>query len=373
MAGPRSLPVARRMLTRDGLRSLVTIGGVAVSVALPLLLFSVYAGARSEGNAWVASRPADAWVLHANSRNLVRSVSYLPGSLVDGLPTVPGVERVAPLLRVIASTVIGGRQVTFFVLGIEPGELLTLPEVVEGRAEPGPGEMLLDRTLARKHGLEVGDELAIQGITFRVAGLTAGTNAVVTQFAFATLADAQRLLGFEDIVSYFLVEASPGVSPGVVTDTLRRRFDELNTFTQADFSQNNLDEMRTGVTPLLGAVTLFGAVSGAAILTLLLYGSVLERRVDYALLKAIGAGQGWVDRLILRQALVVVAAGIGGGLALYTVSVPLLRVLVPELATQLEPATVAFTGMGALVLGALASWFPIRRLRDVYPGEVFRP
>ncbi len=367
------LPVARRLLRRDSVRTGVTVVGVGVAVALPLLLFAVYDGARTEGNAWVASRPAAAWVMHPNSRNLVRSVSYLQADLGVGLETAPGVMRAAPLLRVIASTTVADQQVTFFVLGIDPNEPMTRPEVVEGRATPAPGELLLDRGLARRHGLVVGDSLGIQRLRFRIAGLTTGTNAVVTSFGFATLADAQALLGFEDIVSYFLIEPQPGVTPGVVTDTLRRRFDELNTFTADEFVGNNLEEMDSGVMPLLGAVTGFGAVSGAVVLTLLLYGAALERRSDYALVKAVGARQGWVERLVLRQALLVVGGGILVGFAIYGLALPVLRLAVPDLPAALGPGTAAATVFGAVVLGGLAALLPIRRLRRVHPGEVFRP
>lgn len=368
-----AVPLGRRMLWGDRARFFVTAAGVGVVVALLLFLFTVYEGAQAEAIGYVSTRPVDAWVSHRNSTNLVRSVSYLPEDLGLGLETVPGVARASPLLRVIASTRIRGEQATFFIFGIDPASPVTRPEVVAGSAAPGDGELLLDRAFARKHRLGIGDTVRVQDRSFRVAGLSAGTNALVTHFGFSTLDDGQRLLGFDNVASYFLVEAEPGVAPEVVTDSLRRRFDEVNVFTAEQFVRNNVDEMRSGVLPLLWSVTAFGTAAGAAVLTLLLYGAVLERRADYALLKAIGAGHRWIDGLILRQALLVVGGGLAAGVVIFGASAVVFRRLIPEITFGVAPWVVLSTAGVALVLGLAAAWLPIHRLRRVYPGEVFRP
>ncbi len=367
------VPVGRRMLVHDRARFGLTVAGVGMTVGLVLFLFTVYQGALLEGNGYVAARPVDAWVMHRNSTNLVRSVSYMQEEMAEGLRTIPGVGRVDPLLRVIASTRIRGRRATFFILGIDPRADATRPTVVAGQPTPEPGTLLVDRALAARYGLTMGDSIEVQGLTFRVGGLTSGTNALVTQFAFATLPDAQRLLGFEGIVSYLLVQATSGTTARTVTDTLRARFDELNTFTQAEFSANNVAEMRTGVLPLLWTLTVFGVVVGGVILSLLLYGGVLERREDYALLKAVGAGSRWVDGLVLRQAFFTVVCGLGAGVLVYACAALVARSVMPEIAFAAGPWTVPATVLGALVLGMLAAWLPLWKLRRVYPGEVFRP
>lgn len=368
-----AVPVAWRLLRHDRARFALTVTGVGATVALVLFLFSVYEGVRSEAIGYVASRPVDVWMSHRNSTNLVRSVSYLPESLLAGVRVAPGVERVSPLLRVIATTRIRGRQATFFVLGVDPASPVTRPGVVEGRSVPRPGELVVDAAFARRHGLGIGDELRLQEETFRIAGLSEGTNALVTHFAFATLDDGQRLLGFDDILSYLLVEAEEGVSPEALAEELAVRFDDLSSFTAERFVANNLEEMRSGVLPLLWSVAAFGAATGAVVLTLLLYGGVVERRADYALLAAVGAGRRWIAGVVLRQAAVVVVAGLAAGGMLYLVAVPLFRWLVPGMSFALAP-WVAVTGCGVgLGLGVFAAWIPVLRLRGIHPGEVFRP
>lgn len=361
------------MLAHDRARLAVTVAGVAIVVALVLFLQTVYQGAREEANAYVASRPVDVWVSHAGATNLVRSASFVPASLGAGLETLPGVARASPLLRGIASAEIDGEPVTFFLLGIDPDAPATRPDVATGRASPAPGEVVVDRVLARRHGLSVGDTLRLLGEPFRVAGLGEGTNALVTSLLFATLADARRLLGLEDVVSHFLVEAEPGVPADVVADTLTRRFDELSSVVAERFVLANMREIESGVVPLLWAVATFGALAGGALLTLLLYGGVVERRADYAVLKAIGASQRQVDGLVLRQAALAVAAGLAAGALLFAVAAPLFQRLVPEIAYGFAPWIGWATAGVAALLGLAAAWLPIRRLRSIWPGEAFRP
>ncbi len=361
------------MLVDDRTRFSVTVAGVAIVVALVLFLFAIYQGAREEANAYVASRPVDVWVSRHSTTNLLRSASFLPENLGRGLEILPGIERATPLLRGIGSADMNGQPVTFFLLGIDPSAPATRPTVSAGRATPGPGEVVIDRVFARKHHLGVGDTLAVQGEPFRVAGISEGTNAVVVQFVFTTIADAQRLLGLEGAVSHFLVEAERGVPAEVVADSLGRRFDELSSVPAERFVGANQREIESGVVPLLWAVAVFGALAGGALLTLLLFGGVVEQRADYAVLKAIGASQRQVDGLVLRQAALAVAAGLAAGGLLFALAAPLFQHLVPEIAYGFAPWIAWTTAGAAALLGLAAAWLPIRRLRTIWPGEAFRP
>jgi len=374
--GPRPrprLPLARRLLARDRARLALTVLGVALTVALVLFLLTVYQGAREEANAYVASRPVDVWVSHRSATSLVRSASFLPADLGRGLETLPGVRRASPLLRGLVAATVGGEPVTLFLLGVHPDAPATRPETAAGRPSPGPGELVVDRAFAARYGLGVGDTVAFGDDGYRVAGLSRGTNAIVVHVAFATLPDAQRLLGLEGVVSHFLVEADPGVPAAVVADTLAARFDELSSVPAEHFALANLREIESGILPLLASVAAFGALAGGAVLALLLYGAVAERRVDYAVLKAIGAGERQVTALVLRQAALAVGAGLAGGALLLVLSAPLFRRLVPEIAFGFAPWIAVVTVGGATLLGLAAAWLPVRRLRRVWPAEAFRP
>jgi putative ABC transport system permease protein len=109
-----------------------------------------------------------------------------------------------------------------------------------------------------------------------------------------------------------------------------------------------------------------------------LLGSVLERQREFGTLQALGATAGQLTRLLLVEAVVLLAAGVGGGLAIgallawqynsflpgiFSVPLPTITVPVGDLALML---TLALAGsVAASLIGAL-------RLRRLWPAEAPR-
>jgi putative ABC transport system permease protein len=108
------------------------------------------------------------------------------------------------------------------------------------------------------------------------------------------------------------------------------------------------------------------------VLTLLLYSLILERREDYALLKALGVGRGYLRRLVLQQCLVAVAWGLIIGFAICIFARPVITGLVPMLVLTISWRAALVIGAAALVMGAIGAWLPLVRLERIYPAEVFR-
>ncbi len=214
----------------------------------------------------------------------------------------------------------------------------------------------------------------MQDSTFRVVGLSVGTNAVLTQFTFISLDEATALLpaAVRYVVSFLFVTPKPGVTIDALVADLRGRQEELNVLTSEEFVENNLDEMRSGLLPILSTVGVFGGMVGATVLTLLLYSSVIERREDYALLKAIGASRGYLRWLVLGQCVAAVAWGFVFGLAIVVVVRPVLGQVVPVFVFTISWKAAAWIGLAALGMGVLSAWLPLRTLERIYPAEVFR-
>ena len=59
------------------------------------------------------------------------------------------------------------------------------------------------KNLVREHGVALGDRLDIRGTELRVARIARGGNAVVSQFAWASLADVRPFRGAPGVVNYF--------------------------------------------------------------------------------------------------------------------------------------------------------------------------
>jgi len=286
----------------------------------------------------------------------------------------PSVASSAPLLRVIVPVLIRGKTYTSFICGVDPSAPATRPAIFEGRAGLGPDEMVVDRAFSRRARIAIGDVVALQRHEFRVVGISTGTNAVLTQMLFVRLADLQPLLpeGLQHIVSFILVTGQPGAPPDAVAADVRAHVPELSVFTEAEFTENNLEELRSSLLPILATVAVFGAAIGVTVLTLLLYSSVLERREDYALLKALGTNRGYLRRLVFMQCVFTVTGGFLAAEIVCGAATPIIGYFVPVLVFSFTARAGVLIAVAALAMGAAGAWLPVRKLERIYPAEVFR-
>ncbi len=364
------VPLARRLLLRNRGGLFVTIAGVAATVSLLLFLFAVHAGVKDGSTRYVRTSGVDVWIAQKGSDNILKSSSFVPVSLADEVAQVDGVLAASPLVRVISKAEIRGRlSTTLFLFGFDPQTRLGAPHtIIEGTADLKPGEIVLDESFARKYDLGIGDTITLQRRAFRVSGLSAGTNALVSQFGFVRLADAQEILALPQIASFIVVRARDRAA---VVRRLQAAYPELSVYEGDEFTRHHEEEMDNGVLPVFAAAAVFGAAVGGFIVALMLYSSALERREDYATLKAIGAGQRVLLRLVVTQALLVTLAGCIAG-AIFTAAItPVLLRVVPALTLRYS-LSLLWVVPAALFIAALSASAPLRVLRRIYPGEVFR-
>jgi putative ABC transport system permease protein len=367
------IPIARRLLLRNRGGLLVTISGIAATVALVLFLFAVHDGAKDGSTRYVRTAGVDIWVSQKNADNILKSSSFVHASLADDVAKIDGVAVASPLARLITKADVRGRRTsTLFVLAFDPVTKVGAPTTIgEGTATLKTGELVLDRAFVKKYDLALGDELAIQGRRFRVAGISDGTNALVAQFGFARLDDAEQILGLEGIASFIVVRLQHGRDRADVARRIRKAFPELAVHEADDFVRFHEEEVEAGVLPVFATAAVFGAFVCALIVALMLYNSVLERREDYATLKALGASQRYLLRIVVGQALLVTGAGCVVAGLLVAALTPLLLEAVPALALRYTPMLLLIVPC-TLLIGALAAAAPVRMLRRIYPAEVFR-
>jgi putative ABC transport system permease protein len=360
------VPLARRLLFRNRGGFLVTVAGVAATVSLLLFLFAVHAGVKDGSTRYVRTADVDIWVAQKGSDNIIKSSSFLPASLATRVAAIDGVAAASPLLRVISKGEIDGRLTsTMFLFGFDPKTRLGAPNAIALQ----PGEIVLDESFARKYGLAPGGTLTIHQRVFRIAGLSQGTNALLSQFGFVRFEDATAILGIADTASFILVRTRG--DRAAVARRIREALPDVAVHEAPDFVRYHDEELDSGVLPVFFGLAAFGAAVGGLIVALMLYSSALERRDDYATLKALGAGHGHLLRLVVSQALLVTITGCVAGTLFMWAMTPLVLRAIPTLVLLYLPRHAVIFPV-ALVIGVLAASAPLRVLRRVYPGEVFR-
>jgi len=365
--------LARRNLTRSRVRLIVSIGGVALALTLVLALDAIFEGVTRQLTSYVDRSGADVWVAQSGVRNLHMVASWLPSSVTDEVGAVDGVADAEPILYTTDSIAASDERGWAYVIGLLPDATMgTAWDVVEGSGQPGPGEAVIDRRFAQRAGVGVGDPVTMLGREFRIAGLTEGTASLVNSVAFVTFDDFAARRGGDPAVSFVLVRTVDGASPAAVAEAIAAGVDGVSVQTTDAFGAAERRLVLDMSGDVISIMNVIGFVVGLAVVALTVYVATLALRREYGSLKAFGAPNGYLYRVVLTQAGLSVALGFLAGVAITAA----LSVIVPRAGVNLELAISAESlikvGIVAAVIAGLAALLPIRQIADLDPAVAAR-
>jgi putative ABC transport system permease protein len=375
----RAFPLILRAVAEPPARALCTAGGIAGSALLVLVLLASHRSLSTAARTYVSQPGVQLWVAPLGTDNVVRSSALLAEGLPDSVAAIPGIRAADPMVRgfvtVERQTVDGaaGVQLTLLGIGSIPGRAGGIPPAALrlGRAPQRRGEVALDRAAAFRLHVGVGDSVLANGRSFRVVGLTSGTNLLATQFAFFDLASARKSLGLPDRVSFLALSVVAGADVAEVARTIEERFDAVAVHTQERFLANNVREVSAGVLPIIAVIAALGMVVAAILVLLLVQGTVEEQRRELAALRAIGVGGSMSAALMLRAALLALI-GVGAGGAASLGLARLLDRVLPTVVLSPLPVDLLRTTAAFVAVAILASLLPLARLGRMDPLEAFR-
>jgi len=218
----------------------------------------------------------------------------------------------------------------------------------------------------------VGDWLEVNGLRARFVAQTDGITGFITMpYLFTNYRNAQRLARTPPgECSYLLVRAETNIDLKALQQTLQARLPAAIVFTPSEFAAQSQDYWmkRTGIGVSFGASTLLGLLVGLTVVAQSLYALALDHVEEYAALKAIGADDRHVIRIIALQSLAIAAAGSLLGLS----CVAAIRALWHNpLAPVVIPAWLMAAAVGTVfAICLLASLLPFWRIRRIDPAIV---
>lgn len=368
-----ALLLARRNLGQNRVRLIASIGGVALALSLVLALDAIFAGVSNQLTAYIDRADADVWVSQAGVRNLHMVASFLPASVTAEVQAVDGVADVTPILEATDSIAAGEERAVVYVVGLATGGTMGGPwEVVEGSSEVRPGEVIVDQGFARRADVGIGDPVTILGGEARIVGLSEGTASLVNAVAFVSIDDFRAARGGAPIVSFVLARTAPGASPDAVARAIERDVAGVTAQSRAAFAAEErrlVMDMSADVISIMNAV---GFTVGLMVVALTVYVATLSRRREFGALKAIGAPNRFLYRVVLAQAVLSVAVGFAVGVAVTGA----LGLVVPriglDLALSITVPSLVKVGVVAAVIAAAAAVLPIREIAGLDPAIVFR-
>ena len=237
--------------------------------------------------------------------------------------------------------------------------------MVDGHALAEPHDLIVDTIMASASHLAVGDQVEMIDRSFRIAGIfKAGAGGRI----YARLEDIQEAIGTPGKASFFLVKGTSSRDADVLAKALEERFPGYKITTMAQLTRA-MQDSAVGLEQFKKALTAIAVIISFLVVLLAMYTAVIERTREIGILRAIGATQAKVVRIVIGESLLICAAGIVAGIILAAGGGVLVHRVFPTQSVELTRDWAAIAGGLGFVGGLLGSVYPALRAARLDPVQ----
>jgi putative ABC transport system permease protein len=371
-------PLARRNLFHDKVRLTVTLTGIVFSVVLIVVELGLFVGFTLTTSSIIDRSNADLWIVSRGTPYIEQGSPFSERKLYQVLAT-PGVAAAEKhIVRFSDWLARDGSNQGIQVVGFNPHSQLGGPwNIVAGSIEDlqKPDAVMVDEIYKTKLGVaNIGEVFEIDGRRARVVGFTRGIRAfTTTPYVFTSFKNAQDYARINANQTLFiLVRAVPGTNLKQLQADLRTRVTDVDVLTSAQFSRMTriywMFTTGAGIAVLIAAA--LGLVVGVVVVAQTIYATTMDHIREFGTLKAMGAGNSYIYRVIITQA--AISAVLGYSIAM-VVSVFIVRASQSGGAAILLPWPMA---VGIFFLSLLmcigAAVVSINKVTHLDPAMVFK-
>jgi lipoprotein-releasing system permease protein len=305
--------------------------------------------------------------------------------LVPLLEATPGVVAVSPIVNAGGLAVRGEVSKSIAIAGVDLNRYDRIvklrSKIVDGDARLGPGEGMIGLDLAHDLGVRVGDRLNIVVGTvtdsLRVTGLLDyGVRDLNRRVVIVPLRTAQSLVNLPGgAISIELSLVDLWSAPEFATDFAKRWAYKVESWQDANPQLVSALTAQSVSTAIIRGVVLIVVILG---ISSVLVVSVVQKRREIGILRAMGATRAQVMRIFLLQGALVGALGSVLGVSLAWVLIWAFVAFVrgddglPLFAITFPPSLALIVSAIATVSGVLAAVAPARRAAKLDPAQAIR-
>jgi putative ABC transport system permease protein len=372
--------LARKNLLHDKVRLIVTLTGIVFALVLIVVQFGLFLGFTTTTSNNVDRSGVDLWVVSHGVKYFDTGKPFSERKYYQVL-SIPGVARAEKYLQAFGVWKRpDGRTENIQVIGFNPETGIGAPwSVAEGDARDVKQDdcVMIDEIYREKLGVEkAGDRVEISGHRARVVGFTRGIRSFTTSpFVYTSFKNALNYpTGHirEDQTVYILVKAAPGISAQELKQRLEVTLRDVDVYTTTEFSNSTrfywMFTTGAGLAVLIAA--LMGLIVGVVVVAQTIYATTMDHLKEYGTLKAMGASNGYLYRVIVEQAVISAVAGY-----VLAMGVSLMVVRVSSkggAAILLPPSMIAWMFVLAVVMCIAAAMVSINKLTKLDPAMVFK-
>lgn len=380
--------IALLMLTRNKMRYFTIVFGLALSTFIMTLQPAIYKGTLVRTYSYIDDiTEPDIWVMNPNTQQ-IDITQNIPYNNVYRIRSIPGVAWAVPLIKdFIRARIDKGVYNFVSIIGVDDTTLIGIPKkILQGKATDlhRINGILVDNISAKnllatpnKWGklipLQLGQNLEINDMPGRVVGITKISPNFQSYPVVYTTFSQEMMYAPNNAgqTTFILVKAKPYVNPSKLAKLISKQTG-LMALTNNEFRKLTVSYYtdRTAIPVIFRITIILGFIVGLAIAGQNFYFFTLSNLPYLGLLKAMGANNNTVLKMIFLQAMIagLVGYGIGAGMG----SLFGLLLLHHQIAFQLSWFILFGSGCGILAICVLAASTCAYRVLKLEPAIVFR-
>ena len=374
------LKIAWKFIRFDKAKSIGVIVGILISTFLIGQQFGTFLFLSGLMGALATDVKADIWVVD-NKTDDVNQLGRLDVRNLRAVQGINGVKEAFPLIIAAAAcNYKNGTSGAITLIGVNSSHLLAVLDKSKITAG-NTSDLQLDGAVSGEYfekknlggNIDLGTDFEINGKRAFFALQTKDFRGFGSSFCVTTIERA-RFYSNQSVnnISAVLVNLKPGQNVDEVVADINTNIYGVRAWPSKKLALSSVMKilMSSGIALSTGTLIIFALIAGFFIIGLTMYSSALDRLKDYGTLKAIGAGNKYISRLILTQALLFSIVGFLIGL-----------LLLEGFRRGVERSGLIFSFSPLVLLVMFATIdlislsgasFALSRIRSVEPATVFR-
>jgi putative ABC transport system permease protein len=341
-------------LAHRPLRTFLSVLAIGVEVTMILTLVGVSYGTLDASARRARGIGADVFVRPPNSSAMSLSSAPMPEKMVSLLASKPGVVLATGTNVAAVGGVFDTLQGVDFPVVNRMASIWRKPgdpetggfKFLEGGPLSGDDDIIVDEFYARDHNLHPGDHITLLNHSWNVAGVYESGKIASKLVRLDVL---QRLTGTQDHISAVYLKLQDPSQADTFVKQLRQDMNPgdpdkgYQIYTVEEFtsqlSLNSVKLLKDFIYVVIGIASIVGFI----VVFMAMYTAVLERTREIGILKAVGAGPGYILNILFRETIMLAILGTVFGILL----------------TYGTQAAMLHLGPSSMVQETVYKWWPI--------------
>jgi putative ABC transport system permease protein len=179
--------LAWKNFLKERVRLLISVGGVAFSVMLIVMLRGLFISYEHRAGRYFDHIGGNAWVWQRDTASVFNSFSLVPMPCASRLAGSQEWQVRPFVIRPVGITV-NGAQTSQLIVGFDLRDPVTGPvRLIRGTLNVGSDGIIVDDVFVQRYGVELGNRLTVLGHRLTIVGVSAEGDMVLYQYAFVSM------------------------------------------------------------------------------------------------------------------------------------------------------------------------------------------